>query len=57
MGANENLIERVKELSCLYEISSLFQSQDHQDPQIILEKITHVLKKSLASPQCSICRN
>lgn len=50
MGANENLIERVKELSCLYEISSLFQSQDHQDPQIILEKITHVLKKAWRHP-------
>lgn len=47
MDTNQSLAERVKELSCLYEVSSLFQEHDQQDTSIILKKIAQVLKKAL----------
>ncbi|WP_121666175.1 sensor histidine kinase [Mesonia aquimarina] len=47
MGSTEEkLKERIKELSCLYEISSLFQQLEHEDETKLLHQVSQVLKKA-----------
>ena len=47
MGSTEEkLKERIKELSCLYEISSLFQQLEQEDDAKLLQQVSQVLKKA-----------
>lgn len=42
----EKLRERIKELTCLYEITSIIVNCDYDHPEISLEAIVHCLKKA-----------
>ncbi|MGS2738910.1 sensor histidine kinase [Sinomicrobium sp. M5D2P17] len=42
----EKLRERIKELTCLYEVTSIIVNCDYDHPEISLEAIVHCLKKA-----------
>jgi signal transduction histidine kinase len=45
-SAEEKLKERVKELSCLYEISSLFQKMNGKNPEKLLQRVAQAVKNA-----------